>query len=500
MSTLPSLPGLTILSEMGGDRHSRTYRLDGPGERRLLLYRDPALARAVAELAEQFDALQVEGLIRVEQVVRHQDQVGVVLAGDSGTDPWRHPPLGELESLPFLHEVGQTVAEMHLADLAHGSLKPDGLRISPAGELEVVPAFILADHLDHLDRLAASEQAAPGDGSSRNSLSPAGRDLADLADLACHLIAGLSPRKPAGVGAEPVELRSIASPATAEAVRLLLEKAARNPTPAEACELLGRVGWAPDIGPIRRPRRAPVRETLVRAPLRATARPPRNREAAPTAASGRSEGGGEERRSGDAAAYAPRPERRWVPYVAVAAVALLGVGLLVVGGGGGLSNFFSGSSGGNTALPTPDGPLAGTDRSRSMEDLKKELLGDVPAASAGTEAPADLADQILEDLAARNARNPAQGKPKRSYDRAFIDQGDRLADEAKTILADIRDRKVKPEDRNARLDAAIQKLESAREKYESFVEQFPSRERLVEGGLEDVNSLIFFAYRQKTVR
>ncbi len=64
----------------------------------------------------------------------------------------------------------------------------------------------------------------------------------------------------------------------------------------------------------------------------------------------------------------------------------------------------------------------------------------------------------------------------------------------------LRESKVDPKQKNSKVQRAIDLLEQAREKYEGFVEQYPAKERLVDGSLQDVNSMIFFAYRQKTVK
>lgn len=512
MDGLPTFPGLDVLSQVGRLGRTVRYRLASTREF-LVLFDEPADHDAIAAAAEPYLGSVIDRLCPVHAVVRHEGRIGVVIEGELGENPWQQPAWGEAEALPVLRRAASVVAALHARGNAHGALKPDGLRLLHEGEIEVFPAVVLPE--------PAPETGTP--------LSALARDLAALADLACHLIAGASLRQPAGVGALPGALMECASPATAQAVRLVLETAGRDPGPADSVDVLRRVGWARDVEPPRRAFPAPVPRSAA-APVTAspTAPAPTN----PSASSGASavgagagagpvdsvesvDAGGRGGRSASRSdAGASRVEERLtraelraaprssaVPIAVALGLLLVGGALVVIGNPGAMKKFWSGDSADQVAaLPTPKDPLAGGGTGSASPAVESP-----PASSeapvAEEESATSLADQILEELAAkRAARDAARVTPrkKKNYDRTLIDEGDGLRKAAQEILVTVRDGGLSMSKKNEKLAEAIKKLEAAREKYEGFAEQHPSRERLVEGSIEDVNSLLFFAYRQKT--
>lgn len=110
--------------------------------------------------------------------------------------------------------------------------------------------------------------------------------------------------------------------------------------------------------------------------------------------------------------------------------------------------------------------------------------------SAATRA---LAEKILSDI--RASAKPAPAAPTRHPE---LIEAERLEEEGKKLLVDIRDKKVEAAKRNETLLLAIEKLESARTKVENLTEQNPALTRQLEVVLEDLNALIFHAYRLKT--
>ncbi|MFG0316949.1 MAG: hypothetical protein ACF8XB_06740, partial [Planctomycetota bacterium JB042] len=203
----------------------------------------------------------------------------------------------------------------------------------------------------------------------------------------------------------------------------------------------------------------------------------------------------------------PRPEPRSsaIPIAVAVGLLLMGGALVVIGNPEAMKRFFRGEAGDDVAsLPTPKGPLEAERKRPVVTNLyptPPSGANDRAPAAAEGEGSTALADQILQELAEkRRARDASRSskRTKRSYDRTLIDEGEGLQKEAKAILVEVRDGGLTPAEKNVKLDEAIKKLEAAREKYEGFAEQFPSRQRLVEGSIEDVNSLLFFAYRQKT--
>ena len=493
MSRLPAIPGLKILAEIGRDPLTSRFRLQGGGDRALVLFNDPAWADAVFAGVKRCGSADVSGLVRIEQVVQHEDLLGVVLCGDFGTDLNNVPVLGELKAKPHLCRMATILAGLFRLGESHGALLPGGATLTDSGEVTLLPPVVLPGFLcEAVD--AASAEEGPGADPAYLALSSAGRDLAALADLACYLIAGLKPIRPAGVGGFPEALKHACSPATAQAVRLLLDAAGRAPSPAEALEVLERLGWAegrPSAG--NRPRK-PVAVTV--------RRPPK--------AAGTSSPSGSERLE---PVGRPVRTRRIPVLVGVLALAMLGVGLLSIGAGGAMKEFWTGRPQQDQALPEPQALLG---RQEPLSEPGAGLLavldepltdgasgaadGALGGAGAPDEAATALANQILEDLAKKRALKGAPAAKKKGYDRSLMREGNQLREEGKVILAELREAKLSPAEKNAELRQAIGLLESAREKYEAFVEQFPTRECLVEGSLEDVNALIFHAYRQMSIK
>ena len=502
MAGLPKIPGLEVLAEMGRDSWTSRYRLQGSDSPSLVIFHDPMVASAVQEGAKRLDSVNLDGLVRIEQVVVHEGRLGVILRGDLGSDLWRAPVQGELKSLPLLHQLADVLAGLFRQGLSHGALIPEGVCRLSDGSVIVLPPVILPAFL----RAAAG---TPDQSSGATELSPAGRDLSALGNLACHLIAGLKPSAAAGVGSLPEALKNAASPATAQAVRLVLEAAAREPKPDEAAELLERIGWArpEEAGARRRRARARVPKPQLRLAQNAVVaggeRPARRPGSA----------------SGDRVATEPtgsteserrRPERRLPVLAGVLALALLGAGLLFIGVGDAVSEFWSGRPHPSEALPSPTAPL---DRRVALDQLLDEVGSEGSSGEAGVDAfsmsasalgtdssSTALADRILEELAKKQAQKKPVARKERSYERTLIREGDRLKEEAKTVLGELREARLTPKEKNSQLEEAIALLEQSRDKYAAFAEQFPSKERLVESSISDVNALIFHAHRQKSVK
>ncbi|MFH0946353.1 MAG: hypothetical protein V2A76_14240 [Planctomycetota bacterium] len=497
MSNLPSIPGLKVLAETGRDSVARRFRLQGSGDRSLVLFHDPALAGAVFAGVKRSGTMDVDGLVRIEQVVQHGDLLGVVLAGELGRDLLSTPVLGELKSKPILSRIATILAGLFRQGASHGVLLPGGATLLDGGEVSLLPPVVLPGFLEE------AVGAVPGGGAGADpaflDLSHAGRDLSALAHLACHLIAGLKPARPAGVGGFPEALKNACSPATAQAVRILLESAGRAPSPAEALAVLERIGWAEGLG------RTPT-GTRARQPVNVTAR------RSPRA------GSGSDKSSPAAAERAEAPEQRAstrkIPLmVGVLALALLGVGLLSIGAGGAMREFWTGRPRQEQALPEPQAlldrleppsePAAGL--LAALEDPSTDgAMGGAEGATGGRDALGEeataLADQILQELADKRKQQAASSGGTADYDRSQMREGNQLLKDGKAVLAELREAKLSPAEKNAQLKQAIALLEKAREKYESFIEHSPARERLVQGSLEDANALIFFAYRQLTVK
>ncbi len=465
MSGLPTFPGLDVLSEVGRVGPTVRYRLASTREF-LVLFDEEVEPSSVTAAAEAWVGVDVDGLCTVRSLVRHDGRIGVVIEGELGEDPWQQPAWGESESLTVLRRAASVVAALHARGLSHGALKPHGLRLLSEGEVEVLPPVVLP------------APAAP------TGLSPIARDLSALADLACHLIARAPLERPAGIGALPAAVTENASPATTQAIRLVLETAADEPAESDAVEVLKRVGWAREIerpSPVAGARRtasavSPEAAEVASAPRERRERPPR-----------------------------PEPRSSAVPIAVAVALLVMGGALVVIGNPDAMKKFFRGDAGNEVAaLPTPKGTLEAERKRPVVTNLyptpPSGVSDPAPSASGGG-GSTELADQILQELAEkRRARDASRSskRSKKSYDRTLIDEGEGLQKEAKAILVEVRDGGLTPAKKNVKLDEAIKKLEAAREKYEGFAEQFPSRQRLVEGSIEDVNSLLFFAYRQKT--
>ncbi len=498
MEPLPQIPDLEILSLVHQGPRMRRYRLASVHEF-LWLYEDPAVAEAVRQTTRRFMTVSIDGLARVTGIVEHAGGVGVVLEGDVGDSPWSLEPIGEMRSLPLLHATASIVAMMHQSGMEHGWLHPDGVTIHDGSAVLVLPPMVLPAFLD------AQIGVEDGRGAGFDGLTPFGADLSALAHLACHWIGGLKPTKAAGVGALPAALKSVASPATAQAVWMLLETAAQDPDATDSVELLNRIGWVHDVRP---PKRAVTTAPIARsprdpAPAAAPAAPPRSPERVELPRAGRAPGvpRAAEPRPRAPANAEDRPARARrvaeesrgpIPAILVACFLLvLGGGLLAIGNREALERFWSADPDHAMSLPSPEAPAAPTPL---VEETTPEA--DPPAPESQTSA--EIAADLLRDIDERNARKKELDRKARTYNRTLINEGDRLKQQAITILAGLREGGVDPKEKNEKLDQAIQFLEQAREKYDGFVEQYPDRERLVEGVLEEVNGLLFHAYRQKT--
>ncbi|MBI4880282.1 MAG: hypothetical protein HY812_11590 [Planctomycetes bacterium] len=484
-----SIGGMKVLSELGRDAYTRRFRLDSPRAEFLVMFEEAALAGAVHEAARRYGVLEIEGLARLTQVVVEAGRVGIVVEGEVGESAWRREPLGEGEALRVLQEASTSLARLLAAGESHGALKPDGITLLAGRGTMILPPILLPGcQRELMGGSGGSESAAERE---YRALPAPARDLAAMADLACHLIGGLRPARPAGVGALPGELKRQASPATAQAVRLLFEAAAKDPSPAEAAAILQRIGWArsaaspggaAESDASRRVRRRPGAEA--------------RSAGAPSASGG----------SGQPAEGAWRKAPRIPGPVAALALLIVGGSVLVLNHGAAAKWIRPVASDESTQrLAVPPDPLRLKARADASPDEApaEPVAAEERALPGGNEAvdaaASALADEILRTLN-ESVRRMSIPLPKQSFDRALIDAGDQVREEAKTILAAVRDRTVPHEERNVRLDEAIKLLESAREKYEKFAEQNPGRERLVSGSVEDVNALIFFAHRQKTSR
>ncbi len=485
MQPSTTIAGLKVLSELGRDAYTRRFRLDSPRAEILVMFQEATVAGAVNEAARRYQALQIEGVTRIVRAVAEAGQVGLVVAGETGQSAWRSEPLGEGGALRILQEASSSLARLLAAGESHGTLKPDGITLLADGSTLILPPILLPERLRELMGASGSAEAAAE--RERRTLAAPGRDLAALADLACHLIAGLRPVRPAGVGALPEELKRQASPATAQAVRLLFEAAAKGPSPDEAAAILERVGWARGVSASG----APAAGETGR----------RTRRSSGADARLASAGEGE---PGPAPGAARRVSRRIPgPVVALALLFAAGCVLVLSRGFGAPWSWPVGTDGSEGALPVPPDPLRRPARAGDQSEtppMGPDAPGE-PVLPGGNDevdaAAAALADEILRALN-DNVRRLSIPVARRSFDRALIDEGDRLRDDAKAILAAVRDRTVPHEERNTRLDEAIALLERARENYEKFAEQNAERERLVSGSVEDVNALIFFAHRMKT--
>lgn len=116
-----------------------------------------------------------------------------------------------------------------------------------------------------------------------------------------------------------------------------------------------------------------------------------------------------------------------------------------------------------------------------------------PPAIDDSAAARALAEKIISDI--RASAKPAPTPKARDPELVAAEE---LEAEGKKLLLDIRDKKVELANRNAVLQQAIDKLEAARTKLDLLVEQKPELRRQLEGSLEDLNALIFGAYRLKT--
>lgn len=273
--------------------------------------------------------------------------------------------------------------------------------------------------------------------------SAAARDLLDLARFAAHWAVGREPEAVARGGQGDV------SPALRAALGRLLREAHAAPEPAAVPALLAALPWPP------RARSAGAEGGALRAGPSPRAR--------------------RERRRGSPA---------WLGFAL--AFGVLSAGVLM----------FLRSE--RTAAPVRTLPALGdsnpqsprTTESDPNEDLARRMLERI-----GETFPKERGEGASGASGSR-----IDGGAASDVDRQAIEHGDALVEQARRRLEEVRARKGSRAERRRRLDEAIALLEKARKSFESFAEQYPARKRLVEDRITEVNSLIFFATRQRTLR
>lgn len=468
MPSLPEIPGQRLLAELRTDRFCRWYRVDAPQPGLLVAFHD-AQAGGVAQLEAVAAALATPGFAAVRASGLWQGLPWFVLAADTGEDPLRIAPLGELAGLNLLR---RTAASLHAAALGdgHGGLLQGGLTLLPGPAALILPAFVVDDWLAEQVDAPARCEVPPG----YRGLSASGRDLAALAAFACHWIAGARPAAAAGISALPPSLARVASPATVALVRTLLKVAGDRPSRADAKALLARLVQVQDPEPVSR---APVRT-------------------APPGPVQRAGGGGRERPEPRQRPAPARPRR--VPAVlGVAAVAAILLAVIALGGGGAIRSFLSDRPE-HEPLPSPADPMAATADAVTPERPVAESSPTTEVHDAERDAAAaQIAERVLQQLRDKHAA-PVKPVARPTVDKSAIDEGGRLKAEAMEILRAVRDHEVKHEDRNRRLDEAIGLLEKAQESYQKFIDQYPAKESLVEGTMADVIAMLRLAYKSKT--
>lgn len=498
MTSPPAIAGLEILAEMGRDRFVRRFRLGGRDARHLVLLDglDAGAAGEVLACARRFAAATVRGVAPVLDIVQHEGGAGFVIGVEPGESLWRTFGVGELAMLPVLRGLAEAVVRLHARGVPHGALLAEAVLVrDAAGSPWVLPPVVAPEALPQIGSRVGRPEAETD---SYAGLPLVARDLSALAQFACQWISGARPERAAGVGIVPESVQLLASPATAQALRLVFELASKDPTPAASRELLERIGWARDLAdaPAPRPAAAPV------APARSAPRKgepagsatPSAAPIAPAAVASNTAGAA----SGDAdraGAETPRrralreapPKKTRIPLI-LGPIALAAIGgvLYVMGGDKAVDEYANAPRESAVDAKAPTGtPTAALPKSAPTP------VDDVPVDADAAAA----ADRVIQELAAKKAGKVEPAKP--TYDRTLIDAGDKLKAEGTAILNELRDKKIPFEQTGAKIDEAIQKLEAARDEYVKFTEQFENRARLVEKSIEDVNSLLYFAYRNR---
>lgn len=189
---------------------------------------------------------------------------------------------------------------------------------------------------------------------------------------------------------------------------------------------------------------------------------------------------------------ADRSQRRLV-FTALAVASPIVV-LFLMGLGGGLErarNFLRMDD--SAPEPTPYTPKYTESGTPQVSSPAGSTSGSTPPAIDDSAAAKALAEKIISDI--RASAKPAPTPKARDPELVAAEE---LEAEGKKLLQDVRDKKVDLANRNAVLQQAIDKLEAARTKLDTLIEQKPELTRQLEGSLEDLNALIFGAYRLKT--
>lgn len=498
MTSPPAIAGLEILAEMGRDRFVRRFRLGGRDARHLVLLDglDAAAAGEVLATARRFVGASVRGVAPLHDIVQHDGGAGFVIGVEPGESLWRTFGVGELATLPVLRLLAEAVARLHARGLAHGALLAEAVLVRDAsGAPCVLPPVVAPEALPTVGRSVGRPESETD---SYAALPLVARDLSALAQFACQWISGARPELAAGVGIVPESVQMLASPATAQALRLVFELASKNPTTTASRELLERIGWARDLAdaPIAKPAPAPVVQTrpAARKPEAnpapavavAAASPPASVGTAPAAAAAPSaDASGTPRRR---LSRETAPKKTRIPLIlGPIAVAAIGGALYFMGGDKAVDEYANASR--STTAAATDG-----DPTPSAALPKPAPPAPIDETPVDADAAAE-ADRVIQALKAKKEGKVEPAKP--TYDRSLIDAGDKLKAEGTAILNDLRDKKIPFDQTGAKIDEAIQKLEAARDEYVKFGEQYENRARLVEKSIEDVNSLLYFAYRNR---
>jgi hypothetical protein len=491
-----AIAGLEILAEMGRDQFVRRYRLGGRDAKHLVLLEglDPAAAGEMLTTARRFVGLNVRGVAPLLDIVQHEGGAGFVIGVEPGESLWRTYGVGELNTLPVLRALAEGIARLHARGIAHGALLAEASLVrDSAGAPCVLPPVAAPAALPAVARIVGRTAV---ESASYAGLSLVARDLSALAQFACQWISGARPEQAAGVGILPESVQMLASPATAQALRLVFEAASKDPTPQASRELLERIGWARDLGDAPVVRAAPAAVAPVRETSKAVSPAPQaSARNAATAGAGASGVAASARTGADAAAAgAPRrrvrevePKKTRVPLIlGPIALAAIGGALYFMGGDKAVDEYANAPR--ESTSSNPSTPPA---TSAMPKPAPPEPVADAPVdADAAAEA-----ERVIQALKSKKEGKVEPAKP--TYDRSLIDAGDKLRAEGTAILNDLREKKIPFEQTGAKIDEAIQKLEASRDEYVKFSEQYENRARLVEKSIEDVNSLLYFAYRNR---
>lgn len=432
----------------------------------------------------------------VEESVLFEGRRGMVLRADTGENPWTHARYGELDGMPVVAAVAAGVAGLLRSELGgHGHLRSGALDLLYGGGVQILPPFVLASWFAEQD--GTPQTKGPGERVGHEGRSVASRDLLDVAALMGWLIGGVS--LTAGDASSLAKgLAEYASPGTVQHVRVLVDLAATDPSAEVAAAALDRLARR-GAGRAAATVAAADRGGRASSERRSSERRPSENRLAERAAGSDPSGGAE------------KPPRARVRRGSGAGTALVGFLMLLIGAwvidGGETVRRLIGAlmSGGATSLEGPSDPMKNAGSGDSYPQMTADDYSDAHKAKPDIEetieglTPAESAQKILADMAAaRAAKNPPPVIPKSSYDRAKLDEGDRLRKEGEEVIRQVIEREIPFSERNVNLDRAIKLLEDAREGFIGFQDEFPGKADLVEGALEDINSLLRLAYKSKT--